>query len=120
MAFSDPLSITINAVPYSCPRVESGKNESKYTDSTGNVDLSAAHTYGKRSRRVLRVDFTKITADPFIPAQNREVSMSHYMVFDIPQVGFSNTEVKQVYDGFKAMYTASSDALITKLLGGES
>lgn len=120
MAFSDPQSITINAVTTPLPRVSSGVHESKYSSADGLVDLSASHSYGRRTRRVLRVDHSKITADPFIPAQNSEVSMSLYMVFDLPVVGYSNTEAKHVYTGFKTLYTASSDALIDKVLGGES
>jgi hypothetical protein len=46
--------------------------------------------------------------------------MSHYLVFDVPPVGYTNAEIKAIYDGFKALYTGTSDALITKLLGGES
>jgi hypothetical protein len=120
MAFTDPQSITISGTPISLPRISSGTNESKYSSSDGLVDLSASHAYGRRIRRVLRVDHSKITADPFIPDQNREVSMSHYMVFDVPAVGYTNADVKAVYAGFKALYTASSDALIDKVLGGES
>jgi hypothetical protein len=120
MAFTDPQSITISGTPISLPRISTGTNESKYSSSDGLVDLSASHAYGRRTRRVLRVDHSKITADPFIPDQNREVSMSHYMVFDVPAVGYTNADVKAVYAGFKALYTASSDALIDKLLGGES
>jgi hypothetical protein len=120
MAFSDPQSITISGTPISLPRVSTGDNKSMYSSSDGLVDLSASSAYGSRTRRVLRVDHSKITTDPFIPAQNRQVSMSTYMVFDVPAVGYSNADVKAVYDGFKALYTASSDALITKLLGGES
>lgn len=120
MAFTDPQSITISGTPISLPRVSSGQNSSKYSSADGLVDLSASHAYGRRTRRVLRVDHSKITSDPFIPAQNAEVSMSCYMVFDLPVVGYSNVDAKAVYDGFKALYTASSDALVTKLLGGES
>jgi len=120
MAFTDPQSITISGTPISLPRISSGTNESKYSSSDGLVDLLASHAYGRRIRRVLRVDHSKITADPFIPDQNREVSMSNYMVFDVPVVGYTNAEVKAVYAGFKALYTASSDALIDKVLGGES
>jgi hypothetical protein len=120
MAFTDPQSITISGTPISLPRVSSGDNESKYSSSDGLVDLSASHTYGRRTRRVLRVDHSKVAADPFIPAQNREVSMSNYMVFDIPNVGYTNADVQAVYSGFKALFTATSDALIVKLLGGES
>lgn len=120
MAFSDPQSITISAVTSSLPRVSSGDGNSKYTSADGLVDLSASSSYGNRTRQVLRVDNTKITADPFIPAQNTEVSMSCYMVFDRPRVGFTNAEAKAVYVGFNTLYTASSHSLIDKLLGGES
>lgn len=120
MAFTDPQSITISAVTTPLPRVSTEKNASNYSSSDGLIDLSASHAYGRRTRRVLRVDHTKITSDPFRPAENTEVSMSNYIVFDLPVVGYTNAEVKAVYTGFKTLYTATSDALIDKLLGGES
>jgi hypothetical protein len=42
------------------------------------------------------------------------------MVFDIPVLGYTATEAKAIYSGLKTLYTASSDSVITKLLGGES
>jgi hypothetical protein len=102
------------------PRVKVGNNGSEYLSSDGLVKLSASNSYGKRTRRVLRLDHAKITADPYIPAQNAKVSMSNYIVFDVPVVGYTNAEALAVYAGFKAAFTATSDALITKLLGGES
>lgn len=120
MALSDPQSITISGTPISLPRVSTGQNESDYWSSDGLVKLSLANAYGRRTRRVLRVDHSKITTDPFISTQNVKVSMSNYMVFDLPPAGYTNADVKAVYDGFKALFTASSDAVITKLLGGES
>lgn len=120
MAFSDPQSITISAVTTPLPRTSVQANASEYTSADGLIKLSASSTYGRRSRRVLRVDHSKITSDPFLPAQNTKVSMSNYIVFDIPPVGYTNTEALAVYTGFKTLFTATSDALITKLLGGES
>jgi regulator of extracellular matrix RemA (YlzA/DUF370 family) len=120
MAFADPQSITISGNAISLPRVESGKNESVYLSADGRVKLAASTAYGRRTRRVLRVDHSKIAADPFIPAQNVELGMSNYLVFDTPAVGYSATEALAVYAGFKAAFSASSDLLITKLLGGES
>lgn len=121
MAFSDPQSITISGVTTSLPRVNSGQRSGEFSSSDGLIDLLASHSHSRdRIRRVLRINHSKVTADPFIPAQNREVSMSNYMVFDVPLVGYTNTEVKAVYTGFKTLYTATSDALIDKLLGGES
>lgn len=120
MAYTDPQSITISGTAISLPRVISGTNTSSYLSSDGLVSLSAASQYGSRTRRVLRVDHSKITADPFLPAQNTKVSMSNYMVFDLPPAGYTNAEALAVYAGFKTLFTASSDAAITKLLGGES
>jgi hypothetical protein len=120
MAFTDPQSVTISGTAISLPRVSTGKNESQYTSADGLVTLSASSVYGRRTRRVLRLDHSKLTADPFIPAQNTKVSMSNYIVFDVPVAGYTNTEALAVYAGFKAQFTATSDALITKLLGGES
>lgn len=120
MAFSDPQSITISGTTTSLPRVNSGENSGGYSSSDGLIDLSASHTYGRRTRRVLRLDHSKVSADVFLPAQNVELSMSNYIVFDLPAVGYTNTEAKAVYTGFKTLFTATSDALIDKLLGGES
>jgi hypothetical protein len=120
MAFADPQSVTISAVTTPLPRTDTGLGNSKYTSADGLIDETASSTYGKRTRRVLRIDHSKITADPFIPAQNTKVGMSHYLVFDVPVAGYTNAEVLAIYTGFKTQYTASSDLLITKLLGGES
>jgi len=120
MALSDPQSITISGTAIPLPRVSSGDGESEYQSADGLVRLSLASAYGNRTRRVVRVDHSKITSDPYIPAQNTKVSMSNYMVFDIPPAGYSNADVTAVYAGFKALFTASSDAVIAKLLGGES
>lgn len=121
MSFTDPQSITIApASALSLPRTSVGDDESEYTSADGLVQLKASHNVGKRIRRMLRVDVSKLTADPFKPAENVRVSMSLYMVFDLPPAGFTATEQLAVYTGFKTQYTASSDALITKLLGGES
>lgn len=120
MSFSDPQSVTISAVPISLPRVSVGQNQSDYVSADGLVKLGASSTYGRRTRRVLRIDHSKITPDPFIPSQNMKTSMSNYIVFDMPPAGYTNTEALAVYAGFKAAFIASSDALITKLLGGES
>lgn len=120
MAFSDPQSITISGTPISLPRVSTGQNGSEYLSADGLVKLSANSAYGRRTRRVLRVDHSKVSADVFLPSTNVKHSMSTYIVFDAPPTGYTNAEIKAIYDGFKALYTASTDALVTKLLGGES
>lgn len=120
MSFPDPQSVTIAGVTTSLPRVNVGNNGSDYLSADGLIKLTASNAYGRRTRRVLRLDHSKITSDPFIPAQNTKVSMSNYIVFDVPPAGYSNTQVLEVYEGLELLLTASSSALITKLVGGES
>jgi hypothetical protein len=47
--------------------------------------------------------------------------MAVYTVFDLPSKGgYTPTEALAVFTGFNALLTASSNAVVTKLLGGES
>jgi hypothetical protein len=117
---TDPQSITISGTAISLPRTSVGAGEAEYTSADGLVQLVLSHNYGKRNRHVLRLNHSKITTDPFIPADNVEVSASMYTVFDVPPAGYSVADLIAVYAGWKALYTASSDAVITRLLGGES
>lgn len=120
MSLADPQSITVSGVTTSLPRVSVGVNQSSYLSADGLIGMTLSHAYGKRTRRVIRVDHNKVTADPFIPAQNTKVGMSNYLVFDVPVAGYTLAEAQAVYTGFKTQFSASTDAIIVKLLGGES
>lgn len=120
MAFADPQSVTINAVANSLPRTSTLGNAGVFTKDDGTVKLSVSHSYGKRTRRTIRLDFSKIAADPLISAQNIKYSMSTYIVVDVPVTGFTIAEQKQIIDGLTAYLTASSGARVTQLLGGEN
>lgn len=120
MSFTDPQTVTISGVTTPLPRTSVLGSASEYTSSDGLIKMSASHSYGKRNRHLLRLDHSKISADPFIPADNVEVSMSNYIVFDVPVVGYTLAEALAVYVGFKTQFTATSDAIISKLLAGES
>lgn len=118
--FTDPQTVTINAVPITLPRVSTGTNTSSYSKDDGTVKMSVSHAYGKRTRRTIRIDHSKIAADPLISAQNIKYTMSTYIVCDVPVTGYTLAEAKQVVDGLTAYLTASSGAQVTKLLGGEN
>jgi len=120
MAFADPQSITISAVPTSLPRVSTGTNSAEYLSSDALLKLSANSAYGRRTRRVLRFDHSKITADPFVPVQNVKIGMSVYTVFDLPPAGYTNADALAIWVGYNTALTATSNLLVTKLLGGES
>lgn len=118
--FADPQSVTINAIANSLPRTGQGVSEGNFSKDDGTVKLKISHLYGKRSRRLIRLDHRKIAADPLATGYNKEYAMSAWLVVDVPTVGYSVTEQKQVVDGLTAYLTASSGAKVTQLLGGES
>lgn len=118
MAFSDPQSITINAIANSLARTSFGVNQGKFSKDDGTVQLTASHAYNARTRRLLRVDHKKIAPDVF-SGDNQEYTMGTWLVVEHPVVGYTNVELKQVIDGFVAYLSASSGANVTRLLGGE-
>lgn len=120
MSFTDPQSVTINAVAYPLPRTSSGANSGVFTSADGSVRMTVSHAYGKRNRRTIRIEHSKISADPLQPSTNARYSMSTYVVVDAPVVGYTATEIKQVVDGLTAYLTASTGARVTQLLGGEN
>lgn len=117
---ADPQSLTINAVAQSLPAIARGINTSSYQKDDTTVKLTVAHAYAKRTRRSVRVDFSKIAADPLNSSVNVKYAMSAYLVVDLPPVGFTNTEAKYVVDALTAWLTATSGSNTVKVLGGES
>lgn len=120
MSFADPSSVTINTVATSLPRTASGLGTGAFSSADGLVKMSVAHSYGKRTRRQIRLDQSKVSADALIPSQNVRSSMSCYMVVDVPVNGFTVTEQKYLVDALVAYLTASTGARVTQLLGGEN
>lgn len=116
--FSDPQSVTVNAVAIPLPRTASGINSGAFNSADGNTKLSIAHQYGKRNRRTVRLDTRKIAADPLLDGVSREYSMSTYLVIDHPTVGFSNAEVEKQVKAVTDYLATAGYAL--KVIGGES
>jgi hypothetical protein len=119
MAFADPQSVTINAIAQTLPRISSGVNTGAFQKDDTTVKLSVNHQYGSRIRRQIRLDHKKIAADVFT-SDNVAYSMSAYLVVDVPTVGYTVAEAKQIVDALTAYLTASSGAKVTQLLGGEN
>lgn len=120
MAFADPQSVTISGSANSLPRVSSGVNSGAFQKDDGSVKLTVSHAYGKRTRRTIRLDHSKVAPDPLISAQNIKYSMSAYIVMDMPQTGYTVAEAKAIGDALTAYLTASTGARLTQLLGGEN
>lgn len=120
MSLADPQSVTISGTTSSLPRISTVANAGTFKSNDGTVTMKVSHSYGRRNRRTIRIDQTKISADPFLPTTNVQVGMGCYLVVDVPPAGYSVAEQKAVVDGFIAALNASSGALITKFLGGEN
>jgi hypothetical protein len=120
MAYADPQSVTINAIANSLPRVSSGDGKGSFQKDDGLVKLSVSHSYGKTTRRMIKLEHAKIAADPLLAGVNVMANMNAYLVVETPKTGYTLTEAKQVVDGLTAYLTASSGARLTQLLGGEN
>ncbi len=129
--FTDPLSLTpgaaFDAGAVSLPRVSQQGSVSVYqagplTVAAGSLlRVTASHQYGKRTRRVLRCDYSDNAGSTLITGTTTPRSMSCYVVFDVPSAGqFSATDQLSLFNGLKGTWSATTDALMKKVLGGES
>jgi hypothetical protein len=121
MALTDPQTVTISAATTPLPRVYQKESTSEYESADGLITLRISHSpEGKRGRSVVRIDHAKMTTDPYKPSENVKVGCSIYTVIDTPPAGYTDAEVLAIWVGFNAQLTASSNAVFTKILGGES
>ncbi len=118
--FTDPQSVTVSAVANTLPRTSTGDQTASYSKDDGTMVLAVSHleTKNARVRHQVRLDFSKIAADPFIAGNSRLASASVYLVIDEPNAGqFTNADLLAYAKGFIAW---CSDANVTKVLAGES
>lgn len=121
MALLDPQSVQIGAVPSTLPRVSTGPTSSVYQKADDSVRMTVSHQNGKRKRSAVRLQYSKTAADPLISNQNIVRDMSVTVVIDRPLQGFDIvSEQKLVVDAMLAYLSANSDAVLLKVLGGES
>jgi len=99
------------------PRTTPGSNQSEYTTADGTYKLKISSSYGKRNRRVVRLEANKVAADPFASGINKSYSMSTFLVIDTPPTGYTNTELGYIIQSLVGWLTSAN---VAKVLGGES
>ncbi|DAD51055.1 TPA_asm: coat protein [ssRNA phage SRR6960802_4] len=120
MALADPQTLTFDAGAISLPRISVTPSSSVYRIPNGLVTLTVTQNRSKRNRTTIRIDGSKTVSDPLLPAVNKVVSMSTYVVVDRPLVGFSQEDLLDSLNGLVGWIQASSGANAEKVLGGES
>jgi len=91
--YTDPQTVTVNAVAKSLARTESGDHNGAFESTVDGLVLSISHALARRNRSTVRLDVNKTSADPLVPSTNRPYSMSCYLVVDVPPQGFSTVEI---------------------------
>lgn len=120
MALSDPQSITIGSA-ISLPRVITADRSSVYQSGDGVTTLSVSQSLSStRLRTLCRVDRLVVAADP-ITAVNKSVKGSMYLVSDFPlaNFGFSEADKIAIFTGLTGNLTASTNANLKAILGGQ-
>lgn len=116
MALSDPQSVTFGSVATSLPRTSTSTDQSTYTKADQTTVLTVAHSYGRRNRRLVRLQTSKITTDPLLTGQNINVGASARVVLDTPSSGFTVVEMENLLDALATWVKANK----AKIVGGEN
>nr|QDH90870.1 MAG: hypothetical protein H4Bulk46242_000004 [Leviviridae sp.] len=119
---ADPQTVTISGTTVPLPRTRTEGSETEYTSADGMIKLSISHSNsGKRARSVIRIDHAKLAPDPFQSGENVKTGCAVYTVVDSPSAGYyTDPELLAIWQGFNTQLTATSNAVFTKFLGGES
>lgn len=117
--FAVPFNITVNAIAKSLDRTGSGIDTSAYSTGDRAYRVNVSHSYGKRTRRMVKMIHDSLVANPLVSGQNIAQTVSVHLVVDSPP-GYDTTLLKQDVDGYVTWLAANSGAIVTKLLAGES
>lgn len=122
MAFSDPVSLSIDKATYSLPRITTGSVDGKFVSDDGNVILRIVPSMNKAGRKIsaVRMTVSKVTTDPLVSTTNQRVSQTVTVAYNNPAYGFTATDTINALKGIVAMLEAGSDTNFKKFLNQES
>lgn len=116
---ANPYVITVNAIAKSLNLTGTGPDTASYATADRAFRLLVSHSYGRKVRRVIQMQHDNLVANPLISGQFVNSNVKVHLVIESP-VGYDATVLKQDVDGFLASLTASSGAVVAKIIGGES
>jgi len=117
---TEPQSVTTDAA-HSLPRTGMNTQSGEFANVTDGYELVLTHDYSaSRQRHVVWLEQTKIVTDPLFSTQNKQVVARATLTISGPISGFTTTQLKELAKGLIGNLTASSDANLIKVIGGES
>ena len=120
MAFPDPVTITVGGTAQTLDRIQTGSTDGLFRGSNLSLEIVPSTNRSGRSVVAARLTRRKVTTDPLVSTTNVEVKETVTIAFNRPAAGFSTAETKELYTALAAMLTASSGAMLTKLINQES
>jgi hypothetical protein len=116
--FSEPISITVNSIAQSLPRVNSGNLSATYqkADETFVLEISHQTTAKGRVRTLVKFVEKAVVTNPLDSSNDYDTATIQFVI-DRPLYGFSEARIDQLVQGLKAWLTTAN---VGKLYGKES
>jgi len=121
MAYTDPQTVTVDAVPHTLPRVLTGTTVGKFVSADALRELTIDPRGTAKRRRNVGRFFTKRTVlDPLGSGLSTQVQSMVSITIDRPTSGVTDAEIEKDLLGLIAWLTASTNANLKKLVAGEN
>lgn len=122
MAMPDPIVLPSYDGDTNVPldRISTSLNTSVYANVDKGLKLTISHTYGKRTRRVVRLEHTKIVADPLVSTVSRPVSASVTFTVNLPEFGYSADDALILFTLLGGQMGVGTPTMGAKLIGGQN
>jgi hypothetical protein len=120
MAFTDPQTVTVNAVARPLPRFLTGSTVGTFTSADGitKLTIDPNGTKSRRSNKAsLRENVSIVDAGTGL---TRTESHSFTIISNRPLAGVSDAVAEQLATGAITWLTANSNANLKKILAGEN
>lgn len=118
--YTEPITITVNAVPKVLKRISAGDLQGRFRLPDGTYDLSIKHSAQRRERSVVKLTKNIVAADPLNSTLQRNYVWSAYLVVDAPLNGVGFTDIEQENDIKGLLAWLSSGTVLAQFLGKES
>lgn len=118
---ADPQTITISSNARTLAQTDLTASTGVYTDTDNGLTLYVTQRVEKGTgtrRATVSLTTTKIAADP-LTAINQRVDDAVTISFKVPPSGFTKAEIAAAFAGLSSWLTASTNANLNKVLGGE-